>query len=79
MAVDGAEPVPAPVTLRRKPWGHRLVVTRDGYRPVTLRAARLRPWRSLLWPRDPDANPGVLVLLVPEHGPAGTWTPDDLR
>ena len=78
---------PSVVRLKWTPFGRQWVTfSAPGYRPLTLdlrkREVRLlrmtgqavRHPRTLLG----EVRGDVLVVLVPEHGPAGTWTADDL-
>jgi hypothetical protein len=87
---DGAVAVtPAWVELRWAPLKKQTVtVTARGYRPVTLDVTR-RPLR-FAWFEEPPATvpvfrmdrtggpPRIEVVLVPEHGGAGTWTEGDV-
>lgn len=58
----GAQVVALPGDVRCPAIGAcRVAVTRDGYRPLDV----------VLKGRH------VELLLVPDHGPAGTWTPED--
>lgn len=78
---------PSEVVLRYVPFGHqRISVAAPGYRSmvVDLRRQEIQLWTmvvgtlahpDVLWGRPRGE---VRLLLVPEHGPAGTWTPDDL-
>jgi len=78
---------PSVVRLKWTPFGRQWVTfSAPGYRPLTLdlrkREVRLlrmsgqavRHPRTLLG----EVRGDVFVLLVPEHGPAGTWTADEL-
>lgn len=78
---------PADVSLRWVPFGHqRIVATATGYRPieVDLRKTEVRSWRLLFGPiTHPQVLNGaprgeVQLLLVPEHGPVGSWTEEDI-
>jgi hypothetical protein len=78
---------PARVELRWVPLGHQWVtVSAPGYRTMRIDVQR----RPLRWglERPPDVPvfklerlegpPRIEVLLVPEHGPAGTWAESDV-
>ncbi len=77
---------PVDAKLRWAPWSHQ-VVTADapGYRTlvVDLRddEVRLGRWiatslfRPATWSGAPRGE--VRLVLVPEHGPSGTWSADD--
>jgi hypothetical protein len=79
--------LPADVKARYVPFGHqRIRATADGFRDleVDLRAEEVRLFSlvvgtlahpSTLWGRPRGE---VRLVLVPEHGPAGTWTPDEI-
>lgn len=73
---------------------YNLGLTLPGYRQVQASGTwsapsplrrEVRLWRYLLHPlrwkqilgREPRSK--ITVVLVPEHGPAGTWTPEDVR
>ena len=84
--LPGGETVvtPAEVTLRWAPFGHQsVVVTAPGHRrlEVDLRRDEIRLGRlvatSVCRPRTLFGAPRgeVRFLLVPDHGPAGTWAP----
>jgi len=78
---------PDVVRLRWVPFGHQEVsVHAPGYRPLTLdlRDREVRLGRiigqtirhpSTLWG---EVRGDVYFVLVPEHGPAGTWTEQDV-
>jgi hypothetical protein len=78
---------PAEVRLRWVPFGHqRVTATADGYRPLTvdLRRDEIRWSRFVI---GTIAHPSVLsgkprgeveLVLIPEHGPVGSWTEDDI-
>lgn len=83
------ETVTTPVehTFRWVPFGRQIVEVRaPGYRVmvVDLRRHEIRGFRYVL---DPFLRPGVVYgqtpranvgfVLVPLHGPAGTWAPED--
>lgn len=59
----GVAPVDLPVPLIG---GRRATVERTGYRTVNLRLTMVPPRK-------------IEVRLVPEHGGAGTWDPDDIK
>lgn len=75
---------PADVTLRYVPFGHQWIrASAPGYRTleVDLRRTEIQWWTivvgviahpDVLWGRPRGE---VRLLLVPEHGPAGTWDP----
>ncbi len=82
---------PTPVAVRRTLWPFRKVDVRieaQGYRtievPLHKDARTLRPlgdllllkWRKMLGLKARRVH---TLVLVPEHGPSGTWTPDDAR
>lgn len=78
---------PAEVRLRYVPFGHqRVVASADGYRSceIDLRedAIRLLPMviGTLAHPATLAGRPRteVRIVLVPEHGPSGTWTPEEI-
>lgn len=78
---------PSVVWLKWTPFGRQWVTfTAPGYRPLTLdlrkREVRLlrMTGQAVRHPRTlfGEVRGDVLVVLVPEHGPAGTWTADDL-
>ncbi len=84
---QGSVVTPAEVVFRYAPF-HKQVITAtaDGYRPleVDLRAHEIRASRYLT---DTLYRPATLfgrprgeirLILVPEHGPMGTWTIDDI-
>lgn len=78
---------PRTVRLRYVPFGHqRITATAPGYRAieVDLRRTEIRWWRYV---GQSLAHPGTLagaprgevrLVLVPEHGPAGTWSPEEI-
>ena len=78
---------PADVTLRYVPFGHqRIVITAPGYRVVEmdLRKTEIKLGRYIT---DAIFRPGtwlgnsrgqVHVVLVPNHGPVGTWDPAEV-
>ena len=81
---DGTEVfTPEVVQLRMAPFNRQeITVTSPGYRPLTvdLRKREMRFWRYV---SDALFRPGTLtgaprghieLLLVPLHGPSGTWT-----
>ncbi len=79
---------PADVTLRWVPFGHQPVtVTAPGHRrlAVDLRRDEVRLGRwiatSVFRPRTWFGAPRgeVRFLLVPDHGPAGTWAPSEVE
>lgn len=78
---------PATVRLRWAPFGHqRVTVESPDHRPLTvdLRDREIRLWHLIgtsVW------RPGTLAgaprgqirfVLVPVHGPSGTWTEDEV-
>lgn len=79
---------PTVARLRWVPFGHqRIVAQAPGYRPlaVDLRRSEIRWSRFVL---GTLGHPSVLLgeprgevrlVLVAEHGPVGTWTPEDLQ
>ena len=85
---DGTTVVtPADVTLRYVPFGHqRIVVSAPGYRVVEmdLRKSEIKLGRyitdALFRPRTWfDAHRvQISVVLVPNHGPVGTWDPAEV-
>ncbi len=67
---------PGEVKLRWRPLRRTTAtVTAAGYRPleVALHRLRLRSGRAFSGQRGE-----VLVVLVPEHGPVGTWSADEV-
>lgn len=85
---DGSTPsTPAETTLRWRLFGRQLVTaTAPGYRPLTVDLRRSEV-RWLHYPRDTVLRPNRLtgaprghveLILVPDHGPTGTWTADDV-
>ncbi len=83
--IVGVTPLPVAVSHRGKPPSIRVELT--GYRSFELdmtRDLRLRerirynlrhPW-LYVGDRSP---PTRTVVLIPNHGPAGTWTPEDVE
>lgn len=84
---DGLEVyTPEVVTLRAAPLrAQPITVSAPGYRPLTvdLRRREVRLWRYV---SDGLFRPGTTVgaprghlelVLVPQHGPAGSWTAED--
>ncbi|TNE84220.1 MAG: hypothetical protein EP330_30330 [Deltaproteobacteria bacterium] len=76
---------PEVVTLKVAPFNRQeITVSAPGYRPLTVdvRHREARAWRYLtdavFRPKTFTGAPrGHLELqLVPQHGPAGTWTPE---
>lgn len=76
-----------PFEVKVHPFGRRqLALTLPGYRPITLTIARtgtlsfLNDVLTLHWLRAVGLvqYSSVEVELLPEHGPIGTWNPDDL-
>ena len=83
----GTVSLPADVTFRWVPFGKQQIrVSADGYRPVELDLRR----REIRWSRyvtDTLFRPATLfgrprgevrVILVPDHGPVGTWSEQDV-
>lgn len=78
---------PAEVTLRWAPFGHqRIVASAPRHRTleVDLRRTEIRLHRFV---GGTLAHPGTLLgeprgevrlVLAPEHGPAGTWNPEEI-
>lgn len=67
---------PTDVKLRWKPLKRETaIVSASGYRPleVELWKLRLRSGRALSGERG-----DLTLLLIPDHGPAGTWSPADV-
>jgi hypothetical protein len=65
---------PTEVQVRWRPFRRQtLTASAVGYRPRVLRMGELRSHRAL-GGRDIE----VEVLLVPAHGPAGTWSAEDV-
>jgi hypothetical protein len=85
---DGSAAVtPLEAKLRWAPFSKQEVVaTAPGYRPLTvdLRDHEIRLWRlvgtTLFRPATIGGAPRgeVELVLVPDHGPAGTWTEDQV-
>jgi hypothetical protein len=82
---------PRDITFRYWPFGHqRILVSAKGYRTIEadLRIDEIRSLRylgtTLRGPRrygdreDGGARGEIRYVLVPEHGPAGTWDAEDL-
>jgi hypothetical protein len=78
---------PTDVVFRWVPFGHQVITaTADGYRPLELDLrdheilGRRYLTDTLFRPATLFGRPRgeVKLLLVPEHGPVGTWTPDDV-
>lgn len=78
--------LPAEVLVR--PFERRaLAVTLVGFRPMTLTLARTGTMSfvgdllTLHWPRGLGITPYATVELemIEEHGPIGTWAPEELR
>ena len=78
---------PTVVKLRWAPFGKQMVIARAaGFRPleVDLRREEIRAshyfrdalFRPKTWLGAPRGE--VSLILVPEHGPVGTWTPEDV-
>ena len=58
---------PFTVKVRRTPFKPQLAeVTAVGYRPLVIDLRRAGPQND------------IFVLLVPEHGPSGSWTTDEV-
>ena len=83
----GSVVTPAEVVFRYVPFQRQTIrVTAQGHRPIEidLREREIRAWRYVT---DVVFRPATLagrsrgevrVVLVPEHGPAGTWTEADV-
>ena len=78
---------PAEVRFRYVPFGHqRIVASARGYREgeLDLRKTEIRSWRLLFGGFSHPAVFGgaprgeVEILLVPDHGPVGSWTEEDV-
>ena len=78
---------PSVVRLKWTPFGRQWVTFRaPGYRPLTidLRRREVRLLRmtgqAVRHPKTllGDVRGDVFVVLVPEHGPAGSWTSEDV-
>ncbi len=78
---------PVPITIRAFSGPRDVRVELPGYRPLEL---ELRGERRLVARlRYALTHPGVVLgtspppirtlVLIPEHGPAGTWTPEDVE
>lgn len=68
---------PATARLEWVPFGHqRVTASAPGFRPMTvdLRDSEVRLGHLL----HRSERRVVELILVPEHGPAGTWTRDDV-
>lgn len=79
---------PTEVKLRYVPFGdQRITVTARGYRTIeaNLRKDEIRSFRyigtTVRGPRrfgEEGSRGSIRYLLVPEHGPVGTWTAGDV-
>jgi hypothetical protein len=79
---------PAEVTLRYVPFGNQTIrVSANGYRTIeaNLRKDEIRSVRYLGTAvrgarryGDKGSRGEVRYLLVPEHGPSGTWSEEDV-
>jgi hypothetical protein len=83
---------PQDVTLRYVPFGNqRIRITANGYRAIEtdLRDDEIRSWRYIGTglrgarqygdrERGGGARGDLRYVLVPVHGPAGTWTDEDV-
>ena len=78
---------PAEVTFRWVPFGHqRITASAPRYRPleVDLRRTEIKLWRLITGPVTARAAVSgaprgeVELVLVPEHGPAGSFDPDEI-
>ncbi len=78
---------PVPITIRRFFQAHSIRVELPGYRPYEIELtteARLLPRLRfgvthplvMMGKRPPPLR---TLMLIPEHGPAGTWTPEDVE
>ena len=78
---------PTVVKLRWAPFGKQVVIARAaGFRPleIDLRQEEIRAshyvrdgvFRPKTWLGAPRGE--VSLILVPEHGPVGTWSPEDV-
>ncbi len=83
----GTVVTPAEAVFRWAPFGHQVITaTADGYRDleVDLRSHEIRGSRyitdTLFRPATLFGRPRgeIRLVLVPEHGPVGTWTADDI-
>lgn len=84
---DGSVAVtPVQLDLRWAPFREqRVVVTATGYRTVELDVVRhplRRQWKPppklpVFRMTEDVSPPRIRIELVPEHGPAGTWSPSD--
>ncbi len=83
----GTVVTPAEVRLRYVPFGNqKVLVSAPGYRPLSmdLRHTEIRMWRyvsdTLFHPATlAGASRGtVRFVLVPHHGPVGTWKEEDV-
>ncbi len=78
---------PYDVTVRAFRGPRQIRVELPGYRPYELdfgteRRVTPRVRYALLHPAvtlGRKSPPERLLLLIPEHGPAGTWTPEDVE
>ena len=84
---QGSVITPAEVVFRWAPFNEQVIqVTADGYRPleVDLRTHEIRMGRyltdTLFRPATLFGQPRgeVRLMLVPDHGPIGTWTAEDV-
>jgi hypothetical protein len=78
---------PAEVTFRWVPFGHQwITATAPRHRPleVDLRRTEIKLWRlvagTLAHPATVGGRPRgeVELVLVPEHGAAGSWDPEEI-
>ncbi len=78
---------PADIKLRYAPFGHqRIVVTAPGYRVVEMdvRKSEIKLghyitdafFKPKTWLGEPRGT--LSVVLVPNHGPVGTWDPTEV-
>lgn len=86
---DGTQvALPADVQLKWTPLRHpRVSVAAPGYRTLKFRVAR-RHVQEIEFVTDVVTNPAeafgkvprrvIILRLVPDHGPAGTWSPSDV-
>lgn len=86
---DGGQvTLPTDLRLKWRPFRHPQVsVTAPGYRTLTFRISR-RHVQELDYVTDVVTNPSeafggaprrvIILRLVPDHGPAGTWSPSDI-
>ena len=84
----GTVVTPAEVVFRWAPFNHQVIrATADGYRPleIDLRDREIRASRyvtdALFRPATFFGRPRgeVRLVLVPEHGPIGTWSASDVE